>query len=126
MMKGPSYFEIQADDVGRAEKFYSTIFGWKLQRDPSLPIEYSRIETGGAMGGILKRPAAAPPERSGTNAFTCSMEVENFDTVADKILKNGGIVAMPKFAIPGKCWQEYFLDTEKNVFGIFQVDPKAA
>jgi uncharacterized protein len=58
--------------------------------------------------------------------FTCSMEVENFDAVAGEILKNGGAVASEKFAVPGKCWQGYFLDTEGNVFGLFQVDEKAA
>jgi hypothetical protein len=27
--------------------------------------------------------------------------------------------------VPGVCWQGYFLDTESNVFGIFQPDPAA-
>ncbi|WP_286514428.1 VOC family protein [Empedobacter falsenii] len=53
------------------------------------------------------------------------MEVENFDETAQKILENGGIIAMPKFAIPGMCWQGYFLDTDNNVFGIFEVDRHA-
>jgi predicted enzyme related to lactoylglutathione lyase len=62
---------------------------------------------------------------SGTNAFTCSIEVADFDATAEKIAIAGGTVAMPKFAIPGLCWQGYFSDPDNNVFGIFQPDPGA-
>lgn len=55
----------------------------------------------------------------------CSIEVENFDATEQKILSLGGEVALPKFAIPGKCWQAYFVDTEGNTFGIFEVDESA-
>lgn len=87
-----------------------------------MPIEYWRIETDSPQGGMLKRPAAAPSQMSGTNAFVCSMEADNFDDLAKNILKHGGVGALPKFAVPGTCWQGYFLDTEGNTFGIFQVD----
>jgi len=124
-MNAPSYFEIQVDDTSRASRFYSEIFGWKFTKAEGLPVEYWRIETEGPRGGLLKRPAAVPPPGTGTNAFVCSMEVENFDRTAQKIANLGGIVALPKFPVPGVCWQGYFLDTEGNVFGIFQVDSKA-
>jgi predicted enzyme related to lactoylglutathione lyase len=53
------------------------------------------------------------------------VEVANFDAAAHKILNVGGRTAMPKFAVPGVCWQGYFIDTEGNTFGIFQPDPAA-
>lgn len=53
------------------------------------------------------------------------MQVESFDETAEKILANAGRVAMEKFAVPGTCWQGYFLDTENNVFGIFEADENA-
>ena len=119
------YFEIQVDDPQRAVRFYSEIFGWKFSKDPNIPIEYYRIEMAGIYGGLLKRPAKTPPPEHGTNAFVCSIEIENFDKTAREILDHGGIVALPKFAIPGKCWQGYFQDTESNTFGVFQVDKNA-
>ena len=121
-MNGPSYFEIQADDLQRALKFYQEIFGWKFAKAEGLPIEYWRIETDGPRGGLLPRPAPAPAQQSGTNAFVCSMEIKDFDATAEKILANGGKVALPKFAVPGTCWQGYFLDPEGNTFGLFQPD----
>src|SRR5438874_705110 len=107
-MSGPSYFEIQADIIDRALNFYKGVFGWNFIKAEGLPIEYWRIETGGSRGGLLKRPAPAPPAQSGTNAFVCSMETKNFDEAARKIQELGGGVALPKFAVPGVCWQGYF------------------
>ncbi len=124
-MNAPSYFEIQADNVSRAVRFYQQVFGWKFFRVDGLPVEYWRIETSGPRGGLLQRPAPAPPLQSGTNAFVCSMEVDDIDRMTEDILARGGIVALPKFAIPGVCWQAYFVDTEANTFGIFQADADA-
>lgn len=55
----------------------------------------------------------------------CSMQVTDFDATAKAILKNGGQVALEKFAVPGICWQGYFLDPEGNTFGRLQVDENA-
>jgi predicted enzyme related to lactoylglutathione lyase len=124
-MNAPSYFEIQADDPGRARRFYGEIFGWKFTRVDGLPVEYWRIETTGLRGGILRRPAKTPPHECGTNAFVCSMEVADFDKTAKQIETLGGVVALPKFAVPSICWQGYFVDPEGNTLGIFQVDERA-
>jgi hypothetical protein len=125
MKLGHIFFEIQADDPARAIKFYSQVFGWKFDEVKGLAVAYWLIETGGSRGGLLKRPAPAPPPRSGTNAFVCSLEVESFDATAKTIEQLGGLVALAKFAVPKTCWQGYFIDTEGNTFGIFQVDPNA-
>ena len=72
-----------------------------------------------------RRPTIAPPPQSGTKAYVCSMQVTDYDGTAKAILKNGGQVALEKFAVPGTCWQGYFLDLEGNTFGLFQVDENA-
>ena len=125
MNAGHIYFEIQADDTQRAINFYSQVFTWKFYEVKGLPISYWSIETGGSRGGLLQRPAQMPPPQSGTNAFVCSLEVDNFDATSKVILQLGGLVALPKFPVPGKCWQGYFVDTEGNTFGIFEVDENA-
>ncbi|RKG30172.1 VOC family protein [Acinetobacter tianfuensis] len=124
-MNAVIYFEIQSSDPARDVQFYSTVFGWTFTLAEGLPIQYFQIQTSGINGGLLERPAQIPPVHCGTNAFTCSIEVENFDETAAKILANGGQVAMEKFAISGKCWQGYFLDPDHNTFGLVQVDEQA-
>ena len=124
-MNSVGYFEIQSSDPKRSIEFYQNIFYWKFIKEDFVPIEYYRIETRGINGGLLQRPAKTPPAEFGTNAFTCSIEVENFDATAEKIMENGGKVAVAKFAIPGRCWQGYFIDNDNNVFGIFEVDENA-
>ena len=119
------YFEIQSSDPAREIRFYESVFSWKFIKEEYVPIEYYRIETNGINGGLLKRPANVPPAGCGTNAYVCSIEVESFDKTAELILKNGGTVALPKFAIPGRCWQGYFVDLDRNTFGLFEVDAGA-
>jgi predicted enzyme related to lactoylglutathione lyase len=121
-----AYFEIQANNPKRAAGFYEKVFGWEFTKDPAIPIDYWRIKAGWQMGGLLRRPAKAPlSHKSGTNAFVCSIMVKDFDETAKKIKSLGGKVALDKFAVPGKCWQGYFIDTEGNTFGIFELDETA-
>jgi len=52
-----AWFEIPADDVERAKKFYGDLFGWKIERFPG-PQEYWHIDTGGGddtPDGALKK-----------------------------------------------------------------------
>ena len=120
-----AYFEIQSSNPQREIEFYRAVFGWKFTKEENLPIEYYRIETPLMHGGLLKRPAPLPPPQQGTNAFVNSVQVAGFDATAQLILQHGGMVAMPKFAVPGKCWQGYFTDADNNTFGIFEVDENA-
>lgn len=119
------FFEIQSSEPERDMAFYATIFGWKFVKQTFAPVEYYHIETEGMFGGLLKRPDKTPPTEFGTNAFTCSIQVANFDNTANEILNQGGQIALPKFAVQGRCWQGYFIDLDNNVFGIFEVDENA-
>ncbi len=125
-MNSVVFFEIQASNPPQLMAFYGAVFGWTFFKEERLPVEYWQIQSGGINGGLLRRPAQTPPPECGTNAFTCSMQVEDFDATAQMILENGGQVALKKFVVPGKCWQGYFVDPDQNTFGVFQVDEKAA
>lgn len=120
-----SYFEIQVHEPEAAMQFYSAVFGWRFRRLEGAPVPYWRIETDGIHGGLLQRPAETPPAECGTNAYVCSMEVDDFDGAAAKIESLGGQVALPKFAVLGTCWQGYFVDPDGNTFGLFQPDKSA-
>lgn len=119
------YFEIQSSNPARDIKFYEAVFGWQFFKEALVPIEYYAIKTGSINGGLFMRPAQVPPAQSGANAFVCSIQVENLDKTGELIMANGGQVALPKFAVPGKCWQAYYVDLDGNTFGLFEVDEKA-
>jgi predicted enzyme related to lactoylglutathione lyase len=124
-----AHFEIHADDIERASKFYTDVFGWKITKWEGGQMAYSMVETGpreeagGINGGIVKRPA--PVEGKGMNGYCCTIVVDNYDDMAKKILANGGKEAMPKYALTGMAWQGYFVDTEGNTFGLHQPDVNA-
>lgn len=131
-MNRPVHFEIQADEPERAAKFYTEVFGWKIDLWPGLGWNYWVIMTAekdtkeaGIHGGLLKRPLPLAEQQCGVNAFVCTMEVDNYDATEQKILAAGGKIAMPKFALVGMAWQGYYLDTEGNTFGIHQADVNA-
>jgi len=122
-----SHFEIQADEPGRAINFYTSVFGWKIEKWDSEEMEYWMVMTDpkggsgmGINGGLLKRQGSRPPEGMGANSFVCTVVVDDFDAAEKKILKEGGKVALPKFEITGMAWQGDFVDTEGNTFGIHE------
>lgn len=125
------HFEIQASQPEVLIAFYKNVFGWEFQKWEGGQFEYWMVmtgkpeEAGGINGGLLPRPAPVPPVGSGTNAFVCTVTVEDFDAIAQKILANGGKVAMPKMALVGMAWQGYFVDPDGNTFGVHQADTNA-
>jgi hypothetical protein len=66
-----------------------------------MPIQSYRIEKDGIQCTLLKRPTDVV-SISRTNAFTCSIESENFDKTTKIILTNGRKITIQKYAIPGK------------------------
>lgn len=126
------HFEIQADDVERAKAFYGAVFGWSFQDwSGTTGVSYWGVLTGpedrlGINGGLLQRPAPAPPLGQGTNAYVCTIAVDDYDGAERRILDAGGQVALPKMALKGMAWQGYYIDPDGNTFGIHQPDPNAA
>lgn len=130
-MTRPIHFEIHAADVPRAVAFYQAVFGWETEDwSEYTGVAYFGVVTGaadqpGINGAIMQRPADNPAPGAATAGAVLTLGTQDFDATAAKIEAAGGIVALPKAALPGMAWQGYFLDTEGNVFGIHQPDPEA-
>ncbi len=120
------HFEIPADDVERAQKFYSGLFGWKIEKFTGpTPMEYWEVTTSaekGEMGllggGMMKRQA---PEQQ----ITIYINVPSVDEYVDKVANLGGKVCFPKTAVPGMGYFAVCFDPENNGFGIWEVNPQA-
>ena len=125
-MKRPVHFEIHASDPSKLVDFYSDVFGWKITHLPEM--SYWLIETGtgeGINGGLMKRHGPKPVADNPVNAFVCSMEVESVDDAMARALKAGGVIALPKMAIPGVGYQAYVKDPDENIIGLHQPDRSA-
>lgn len=113
------HYEIPADDVERAQKFYGEIFGWKITDEHNMG--YFFIDSKGEHGiggGIMKRMM---PEQT----TVIYMEVDSVDSYTAKVQEHGGQVIVPKTAIPGFGWFAVCMDTENNAFGLHQEDKEA-
>ncbi len=91
------HFEIHAENPERAQRFYESVFGWKLTHIPA--IDYWTISTGegpGIDGGLLRRRGPAPTYGQPVNAFVCTLGVDDLDASMDAGVKAGGTVALPR------------------------------
>ena len=115
------HFEIPADDVRRAKKFYTELFGWKIEDYPDM--EYWMIHTSGEKGeglggGLFKR---SDPKQSILNY----VDVADVAASALRVEKLGGKIVVPKSPVPGMGWFAVCLDTENNPFALWETDKNA-
>ena len=118
----PMHFEIPVDDTDRAEKFYSAVFGWNIQRLDGAPTYYAMAGTGDSQPGIDGALMAREPGSTGTRI---TMGVDSIEDASAKIEAEGGKVTQGKLPIPGMGYFAICEDTEGNSIGIFTVDPSA-
>jgi hypothetical protein len=116
------YFEVPADDMGRAKKFYNEAFGWEIK---DMGEDYASIQSGetdeymhsvekGAItGGIQKRGERAV-------APTVVVQVEDIEEALLKVEKAGGKIVIPKENMADMGWYAQFNDSEGNRIGVFQ------
>src|SRR6185295_15669993 len=94
------HFAINADDIGRARRFYEKVFGWQFE--PWGPPDFFQIVTGtpqdpGVRGALQRRRELVPGQR--TIAFECTIGVDDVDKVAAAVRASGGRVLMDKTTI---------------------------
>jgi predicted enzyme related to lactoylglutathione lyase len=117
------HFDIAADDPERAKQFYEALFDWKIEKLPG-SVPYYLIETtdlngeAGVGGGMAKR---AKPDQSITNFIG----VSSVDAYIAKVEKLGGKVIEGKWAVLGGGYLAVCLDTENNLFGLWEEDEDA-
>ena len=121
-----AHFAINADEPGRARRFYEKVFGWKLE--PWGPPNFYMINTGekespGVMGSLQARRELLTGQR--TIGFECTIAVTSLDETIRAIEANGGTIVLPRSTIVGVGDLVFFKDTEGNVAGAIQYDKNA-
>lgn len=117
------HFELPADDVERAKKFYEQAFGWTMRSMPGMG--YTLIGTtatdeqgmpiaiGAINGGMVARqePITAP---------VITIKVDDIAVAVRAVEALGGVVVRPAMAMGGAGFAAYFRDPEGNVLGLWQ------
>ncbi|MBI3032766.1 VOC family protein [Candidatus Woesearchaeota archaeon] len=129
-MKNPIvHFEIPADNVERAKKFYEKTFGWEITKFTMEGGDYWIVRTTevdknmmptspGINGGLMQRKNPSQP-------FMNYISVESIDNMLKVVETNGGKICMPKMEIgKGMGWIAAFQDTEGNLMGLHQEEKK--
>lgn len=122
MQNAISWFEIPTSDIGRAQKFYETIFGITMipMEMPNIsmrmfPLDDMMTQVGGALvfsEGFFKASATDGP----LIYLNANPDVQN---VLDKVEAAGGKIIVPKTEIsPEYGFMGVFTDTEGNRIGL--------
>lgn len=118
------HFEIQADDVARAKKFYENVFGWKISqmmKKEDGGMDYWGVETResgpGINGGLYQRPTEAQDKYY---LYDCTVMVKDLDKAMQDVKTAGGEIVREKSEIPGVGFFASAKDPEGNHFGLMQ------
>lgn len=119
------HFEIEAQDLNRAKKFYTDAFGWEMDQMGDEYGKYVVAKTGdmkdpiGINGGIFQ--AGSKKE---LNAYSCVIGVEDMDKAMSAVTSAGGKILSEKPEdIPGVGLYTKCEDTEGNRFTLIKPYP---
>lgn len=125
MKNAISWFEVGATDLGRATKFYETIFNVKLSpldlpniKMRMFPIDDMMSQVGGAVvdSGGFHKPSATDGPLIYLNGNP------DVQLVLDKVEAAGGKILVPKTEIsPEYGYMAVIIDTEGNRIGLHSV-----
>lgn len=116
MANNIAHFDLQADDVERARRFYERVFEWRFEAWG--PPDFYMIRTGtdsdpGIHGSVSKRnePVVGP----GRIGYECTISVQDLGAIKAAIVRYGGKIVLDEHEIVGVGTLIRFEDTEGNV-----------
>lgn len=128
-MNKVQHFEIPADDMGRARKFYESVFGWTTAEWPmpgggppyvglhTGPVDEKNMwkEPGFINGGMFQRDPNVP-----LKGPTVAMTVDDIHQTLETVKSHGGSVETEVMKIGDMGLYAYVKDTEGNIVGVWQ------
>jgi uncharacterized protein len=110
-----THIEFPADDLERARRFYSELFGWSLREMEGVP-GYLLFNTGSAEsgGGIGERGKATGEQ------LRVYVTVDSIDDVLRRVPELGGSVVEPKGEIQGQGLYAVITDSEGTELGLYE------
>lgn len=118
MAHNVAHFDIPADDVERARRFYERVFGWRFEAWG--PPDFYMIRTGtprepGIHGSVSKRRTPLVAGDGARVGFECTIAVDDLPAITDEVVRNGGTIVLGDHEIVGVGRMIRFVDTEGNL-----------
>jgi uncharacterized protein len=127
------HFDIPSDNLERTKKFYTELFGWKMDKMPGTDQrEYWMFSTttndrgdsssggGGEQqtvsGGMMERQMPQEP-------IMIYIGVDSVTEYSNKVERLGGKVIKQKTEVPGYGWFTICTDSENNGFALWEAKP---
>jgi uncharacterized protein len=111
------HVEIPSDDTGKAQEFYSSLFGWEFTNVPG-PFEYRMANVADRHGVGLTN---MEPGKRGVRIY---FDVDDINAGVARVKELGGTAGEPG-PVPGMGWFAVCKDVEGNEFGLWQNDTAA-
>lgn len=109
------HFEIVGRDGPALQRFYSDLFGWKLDTNNPGGYGMSSNDQTGVIVGIGSSADGGPGHVTGY------VTVPDIDAALAKAAELGGAVIMPKFSPDGSAQLGLLADPEGHVIGLTQM-----
>lgn len=115
-----NWFEISVSDIKRSQKFYETIFGFKMENMNMMGMEMAFFPAepgnGKASGGLCQSDMHKPSADGVKIYLNGNPDLSN---ALSKVEAAGGKVVMPKTHISDDIgYMAFFIDTEGNAIGL--------
>ena len=113
-------FEIPADDLERAQAFYSGLFGWEIKEVPGRKDYFTITSTSknSVGGGLIKR---FRPQQTIINYI----DVPSIDEYSARVEALGGKIVVQRKPVQGSGYFAICRDTENNTFGMWEENTDA-
>lgn len=108
------HIELQTRDMAKSEKFYRSLFDWKLEEIPGM--DYTIIKVGeGTGGGMMKNPVPGAQDN-----WLPYILVDDVPTSTKKAQNLGATICKGVTEISGIGWFSVLSDPTGAVFALFQ------
>ena len=112
-----AHVELSTDDVKKAKKFYTAVFGWKLNDLPAM--SYTMIDVGGGVGGGITQKQM--PEQP--TAWLPYVQVDDVKVSMAKAVKAGAKAVLPYQEIGDMGAIGVFVDPAGAALGVWAAKP---
>jgi predicted enzyme related to lactoylglutathione lyase len=109
------HFELSTSDIGKAKKFYSQLFDWKLEDMPmGNDMTYTVIKPAEGPGGGMMQMAEVPPQ------WLTYVKVDDIKTATTKAKSLGATIIKEAVEVPNMGWFTIMTDPTGAAIAMWQ------